>query len=93
MSNDTWRRWGIALAAGLVACGVLGSAAANAQTGPIIIPPISTIVVSIPPRIPSLVGIPGAGGVHRTEGVTWSKSGRADVDIDVDRQHGQTVAR
>ena len=94
MRSNTRRRCGVGLVAGLVACGVLGGASANAQTGPIIIPPISSIVVGIPPSIPSLVvGIPGSGGVHNTDGVTWSKSGRADVDIDIDRHHGQAVAR
>ena len=94
MLNNTRRRWGVGLVAGLVAWGVLGDASANAQPGPIIIPPIIPISVGITPSIPSVVvGIPGTGGVRSTEGVTWSKSGRADVDIDIDRHRGQAVAR
>jgi hypothetical protein len=93
MRNHT-RRWGVALIAGLLACGAFGAAPANAQTGPIIIPPIVPIAVGITPGIPwVIVGIPGTSEVHSQGGVTWSTSGRADVDVDIDRHHGQAVAR
>lgn len=94
MFNHKRRRWSVGLVAGLVACGVLGTAPVNAQTSPIIIPPIIPIAVGITPSIPSvIVGFPGTSGVHSQAGVTWSKSGRADVDIDVSRSHGQAAAR
>jgi hypothetical protein len=95
MRNTKRRRWGVGLVAGLVACGAIGAAPAQAQSVPIIIPPISAIVVGIPPSIPSLVvGLPGDSGVNSRAGLTWSTTGRADVDVDVDidRQHGQAVA-
>ena len=86
------RRWSAALAAGLVACGVAGATPVQAQSVPVIVPPISSIVVGIPPGIPSLVvGLPGDSDVTSRGGLTWSTSGRADVDVDVDRQHGQAV--
>ena len=95
MRNHARRRWGVALVAALVACGLFGAAPAQAQSVPIIIPPISSIVVGIPPAMPSLVvGFPGDSGVNSRGGVTWSTTGRADVDVDVDinRQHGQAAA-
>jgi hypothetical protein len=67
----------------------------QAQSVPIIIPPISAVVVGIPPSIPSLVvGLPGDSGVTTRGGLTWSTTGRADVDVDVDidRHHGQAAA-
>jgi hypothetical protein len=87
------RRWGVGLIAGLVACGAFGIAPVQAQTVPVIIPPISAIVVGIPPSIPSWVGVPGDSGVHTQAGLTWTTSGRADVDVDVDisEQHGQAA--
>ena len=95
MCNDTRRRWGIGLIAGLVACGSFGIAPAAAQSGPIIVPPISSVVGGLPPGFPSVVvGIPGGNEVNSRAGVTWSTTGRADVDIDVDvdQQHGQAAA-
>src|SRR5215218_11199197 len=54
------RRWVVGLATALVACGLFGAAPAQAEAVPIIIPPISSIVVGIPPVMPSLVvGFPG----------------------------------
>ena len=94
MRKHMRRRWSVGLIAGLVACGAFGVVPVQAQSVPIIIPPSSPIVVGIPPGIPSLiVGIPGESGVRSRDGVTWSTSGRADVDIDIDRQHGQAAAR
>lgn len=84
------RRWGVALIAGFVACGVYGIAPIEAQSVPIIVPPMSPIVVGITPGIPSLV-VEGSGSSRA--GVTWSTSGRADMDVDVDRQHGLASAR
>ena len=95
MRNVIPRRWGVGLVAGLVAYGAFGIAPTNAQSVPVIIPPISAIVVGIPPAIPSLVvGFPGDTGVHSQAGLTWTTSGRADVDVDVDvnRQPGQAAA-
>ena len=94
MGNLTRRRCTVGLVAGLLACGVCGIAPARAQSVPIIVPPISAIVVGIPPSIPSLVvGFPGDNGVNSRGGLTWSTTGRADVDVDVDisRQHGQVA--
>ena len=95
MPNLSRRRWVVGLAAGLVACGAFGVAPVQAQSVPIIIPPISAVVVGIPPSIPSLVvGLPGDSGVTTRGGLTWSTTGRADVDVDVDidRHHGQASA-
>ena len=94
MRNHLRRRWGVGLFAALVACGAFGAAPVQAQSVPIIVPPISAIVVGIPPGIPSLVvGFPGDSGVNSRAGLTWSTTGRADVDVDVDisRQHGQAA--
>ena len=94
MFKHTPRRVAVGLVAGLVACGMLGVAPALAQSVPVIVPPISPLVVGITPGIPSLVvGFPGTSGVHSRDGVTWSTSGRADVDVDIDRHHGQAAAR
>ena len=74
---------------------MFGAAPVQAQSVPIIVPPISAIVVGIPPSAPSLVvGFPGDSGVNSRAGLTWSTTGRADVDVDVDinRQHGQAAA-
>ena len=93
MRNHLRRRWGVGLVAALVACGVFGAAPVQAQSVPIVVPPISAIVVGIPPAIPSLVvGFPGGSGVHSQGGLTWSTTGRADVDVDVDIDHQQGQA-
>ena len=93
MRNDVRRRCGVGLIAALVACGVFGAAPVRAQSLPIVVPPISAIVVGIPPVMPSLiVGFPGESGVHGQGGLTWSTTGRADVDVDISRQHGQAAA-
>ena len=95
MRNHVHRRWGVALIAALVACGAFGAAPVQAQSVPVIVPPISAIVVGIPPVMPSLVvGFPGDSGVSSQGGLTWSTSGRAavDVDVDINRQPGQAAA-
>jgi hypothetical protein len=95
MRNRVRRRWGVSLAAALVACGAFGAAPVQAQSVPVVVPPISAIVVGIPPAMPSLVvGFPGDSGMSSQGGLTWSTTGRADVDVDVDinRQHGQAAA-
>ena len=94
MHDARLRRWGVALVAALVAGGVLGTAPVRAQSVPVVIPPISAIVVGIPPALPSLAGFPGNGGAHSQDGLTWSTTGRADVDVDVEvnRQPGQAAA-
>jgi hypothetical protein len=94
MFNHERLRWGVGLVAGLVAGVAFSVASVHAQSVPIIVPPISPIVVGIPAGTPPVVvGIPGIGGVHDRAGVTWSESGRADVDVDIDRHHGQAAAR
>jgi hypothetical protein len=94
MLNHAHRRRVVALVAGLLACGGLGTAPVQAQSVPIIIPPIAPIIVGIPAGVsPVVVGIPGSSGRDSRHGVTWSTSGRADVDVDVDRHHGQAVMR
>ena len=94
MRNATRRRWGVGLVAGLVAWGAFGIAPVQAQSVPIIIPPISAVVVGIPSAMPSFIGFPGDSGVSSQGGLTWSTTGRADVDVDVDitRQQGQVAA-
>lgn len=86
MRTHTRRRWSLGLIVGLVACGVFGGTPVRAQSVPIIVPPISPIVVGSMPGFP-------AGGVNSRAGLTWSRSGRADVDIDIDRQHGHAAVR
>ena len=86
MITHTRRRWGVGFVAGIVACGLVGSTPAGAQSVPIIIPPIAPIMVGIPPVF---VG----GGEHSQGGISWSTTGRADVDVDIDRHHGQAAAR
>jgi hypothetical protein len=88
------RQWGIGLVAALLAFGAGGLTPVAAQSVPIIVPPIAPIVIGIPAGIPSgVVGLPGTSGVHTTAGVTWSTTGRADVDVDIDRHHGQAAVR
>jgi hypothetical protein len=67
---------------------------AQAQSAPAVMPPISSIVVGIPPGIPPLVvGQPAVAGLTSRAGLTWSTTGRADVDVDIDHQHGQAAVR
>jgi hypothetical protein len=88
------RRWSLALVAGCVAGAIASVAPVAAQTGPVIVPPVAPIVVGLPAGIP-LGGavLPGHKGGTTRDGLIWSKSGRADVDIAVDRHHGQAAAR
>jgi hypothetical protein len=95
LRNQLRRRWGVGLAAALIACGAFGAAPVQTQSVPVVVPPISAIVVGIPPAIPSLgVGFPGDNGVRSQGALTWSTTGRADVDVDVDidQQQGQVAA-
>jgi hypothetical protein len=94
MSHHPRGRRGVTLVAGLVACAVFGAVPVQAQSVPIVVPPVAPVVVGVPPSIPpgippAVGGMPGGGRA----GIAWSKSGRADVDIDVDRHHGQAAAR
>ena len=94
MSNPLHRHWRLGLAAGLVSFVLMGTTPVSAQSVPIVIPPSPAIVVGITPGLPSpLIGIPGVSGIHSKDEVTWSTRGRADVDVDIDRQHGQVAAR
>jgi hypothetical protein len=94
MPTHMRRPWGIALVAGLAACAALGATPVRAQSVPVVVPPIAPIVVGVPAGIPSVaIGIPGTRGAHSRSGVTWSTSGRADVDVDVARRHGQAATR
>ena len=90
MCTHTRRPWRVGLIVGLVVCGLVGGPPVEAQPGPIIVPPISPIVVGITPGIPWVVV---GDAEHSRGGLTWSRSGRADVDIDIDRHHGQATAR
>jgi hypothetical protein len=93
--NHLRRRWGVGLVAALIACGAFRAAPVQAQSVPVVVPPISAIVVGIPPAILSLgVGFPGDNGVRSQGALTWSTTGRADVDVDVDidQQHEQVAA-
>jgi hypothetical protein len=94
MSNSLRRRWYLGLAAGFVSCALAGSTSVHAQSIPIVVPPSTAVVVGITPALPSpVIGIPGLSGMHSRDEVTWSTRGRADVDVDIDRQHGQAAAR
>ncbi len=94
MIHRVSRRRRVALVAGLVAGAALGAAPARAQSVPVVVPPIAPIVVGVPGGIPSVVsGIPGNGGPRSRAGLTWSESGRADVDVDVERHHGQAAVQ
>jgi hypothetical protein len=93
--NHLARRWGVGLAAALMACGAFGAAPVQTQSVPDVVPSISAIVVGISPTIPSLgVSFPGDNEVRSQGGLTWSATGRADVDVDVDidQQHEQVAA-
>jgi hypothetical protein len=94
MRNHLHRRWGVALIAALAACGAFCAAPVQVQSVPVVVPPISAIVVGMPPAMPALVGIPGDSGVSGHGGLTWSTSRRAavDVDVDINRQPGQAAA-
>ena len=88
--NKHTRRWGVGLVAGLMAYGLVGSTPVGAQSVPIIMPPITPIVAGIPVSIPPIfVGV----SEHSQGGISWSTTGRADVDIDIDHHHGQAAAR
>ena len=94
MSLQSCRRPFVALVAGLVTCAAVGAAPVHAQSVPIVVSPIAPITAGIPIGVPPMVGsVPAPGGANSRDGVTWSESGRADVDVDVDRHHGQAAAR
>jgi len=93
MHGRRYRRWGVGLIAALMACGAFGAAPVRAQSVPIVVPPISSIVVGIPPAMPSLVfGASDDSGVHSQGGLTWSTTGRAGVDVDINSQQSQAEA-
>ena len=75
-------RWLAAVIVGLALASTLGITSGQAQTVPIIIPPV----------VPVIIGLPSSGG---RAGLTWSTTGRADVDVHVDRsqQHGRAMVR
>jgi hypothetical protein len=94
MPHHSHRCRGIVLVAGFVAGAALGAAPVHAQSIPIVVPPIGPITAGIPiGASPVVVGIPVLGGANSRGGVTWSESGRADVDVDIDRHHGRAAAR
>ncbi len=71
--------------AALLVCGALGASPAQAESGPII-PIIPPVIIGIPAGMsPVVVGI---HGIERHE-IGWSTSGRAHVDVDVDRSQQQ----
>ena len=86
-------RWRSGLAVGLMSCGLVGVMPVQAHSLPMLGPPVA-VIVNVPPVFPPVVvGLPGRSGVHSRGEVTWSRTGRADVDVDIDRQHGQAAAR
>ena len=94
MSKPLGHHWRLGLAAGLVSCALAGTTPVSAQSIPIVVPSSPAIVVGVTPGLPlPVTGIPGMSGVHSKDEVTWSTRGRADVDVDIDRQHGQAAAR
>jgi hypothetical protein len=87
----SWR-WSllVALLAGSVAHGALGAASAQAHAGPVppvVVVPVMPVELGLPAVLPALVGTTER---HR-DGMIWSTRGRADVDVDIDRQHGRAV--
>lgn len=91
MVDREWRRKSLGLVGGLLVCGVLGAAPVEAQSSPII-PIIPPVVVGLPGGVtPVVVAVPGS----ERHGINWSTSGRADVDVDIDRsqQHGSVFVR
>ncbi len=87
-------RWRLGVVVGLAAWGIVGLAPAQAHTMPIIVPPIAPIMIGIPGGLPSRHGgLPGTSTGNSRADLTWSTRGRADVDVEIDRQHGQAAVR
>ena len=84
------RRWAVAFLS-VVALGTVGLTPGHAQSipeAPIVIVPVAPLTVSMPGiRPPLTMGITGKS----RNGMIWSKSGRADVDIAIDEHHGRAV--
>jgi hypothetical protein len=94
MNRPLDHHWRLGLVAGLASFALMGITSVSAQSIPIVVPSSPAIVVGVTPGLsPPAIGIPGMSGVHSKDEVTWSTRGRADVDVDVDRQHGQAAAR
>jgi hypothetical protein len=85
------RRWAVAFLSVVVALGTVGLTPGHAQSipeAPIVIVPVAPLTVSMPGiRPPLTMGITGKS----RNGMIWSKSGRADVDIAIDEHHGRAV--
>lgn len=89
--KNRWRRWSPRLVGGCLMIGTMGIAPAGAQSlpqGPVVILPIAPVELTIPIVVPPLSG---AGVGMRRDGLSWSRTGRADVDVDIDRHHGREV--
>ncbi len=94
MGTSRRHRWSLGLAAGLMSCGLVGVMPVQGQSVPILGPPVTVIVGGVSPVLPPVVvGMPGMSGIHSRDEVTWATRGRADVDVDINRQHGQAAAR
>jgi hypothetical protein len=94
MSRLRRGRWHLGLAVSLVSCGLMGATPVQAESVPVIVPPITAVVAGVTPaQPPVVVGMPGMSGVHSRDEVTWSTTGRADVDVDLDQHHGQAAVR
>jgi hypothetical protein len=74
----------------LLLAGLLGTASVQAQTGPIIVSATGAVAITPPVLIPHV--IVGRSAFER-HGLMGSTSGRANVDVDIDRshQHGHAV--
>jgi hypothetical protein len=86
------RRRPVSLAAGLLVCAGLGPTSFSAQAAPPIIPATAPIVVGATLTLPPVVVVvSGRDG----RGTPWATSGRADVDVDIERSthHGRVLLR
>jgi hypothetical protein len=81
----------VALLVGAVVPGAFGAAPVRADADPLV-PVVIVPIVPVTPGISSIVPPVVGGTTERSRnGMIWSTRGRADVDVDIDRQHGRTV--
>jgi hypothetical protein len=90
--RTSWR-WSlvVALLVGIVAQGALGAASVQADAGPlapVVIVPLAPVELGLPTMLPAVV----VGTIDRSrDSVSWSTRGRADVDVDIERQQGRAL--